>query len=140
MEAFLKKHEDRLANIDAKIAKLQDERLASLEALMSDGDAYFKARDKENERKIKDAESAAKAILDEEAKANKNAGNGKQEVLNEGKKAVIEKNLAALTAEQAIVKFKAEDIKALAKEVGLKATGGELVVAQRLIDAGHEFK
>jgi hypothetical protein len=41
-----------------------------------------------------------------------------------------------VTAEQVIVKYKAADLKLIAKERGLSINGSEIVVAQRLLDAG----
>lgn len=59
-----------------------------------------------------------------------------RKIVPEYKPAAVEPPVKKWTAEEMVKTFKAVDIKAWAKERGLKATGTELSVAQALLASG----
>lgn len=65
---YIERHNKRLEDIDAKIAKLQEEKMESLDLMLKDQEGYFAQLEKERKDKDEKDSAVAKDILDKTPK------------------------------------------------------------------------
>lgn len=76
MEEIQQQHNSRIEAIDLQIAKLQDDKIKSLDTMFSELGKYYQKREKEREDDDKKILSEAQDIIDSEKKEKENNGKG----------------------------------------------------------------